>query len=181
MSFLALLALLLSLRIAISDLYARRVPNTWLLAGACGAALGLLGAQLAGQPAAVGHHVMAAAAGLAALLPFYLVGWMGAGDVKYFAVLGLLLGLHALLPVWIAASALAGVHVLCVVGLPRLRAVLPRPLQQLQSRAVQQWQQHPALVQMHHARQGRMGIPFAAYLAFATLAWILWPQPGAGA
>lgn len=179
MSFLALLALLLSLRIAISDLYARRVPNAWLLAGACGAVLGLLGTQLAGHPAAVGDHLLGAAAGLAALLPFYLIGWMGAGDVKYFAVLGLLLGLHALLPVWLGASALAGVHVLCVVGLPRLRAVLPLPLQHLQARAVQQWQQLPALVQMHHARQGRVGIPFAAYLAFATLGWVLWAAQGA--
>lgn len=181
MSFLALLALLLSLRIAISDLYARRVPNAWLLAGACGAALGLLGVQLAGQPVAVSDHLLGAAAGLAALLPFHLIGWMGAGDVKYFAVLGLLLGLHALLPVWLGASALAGVHVLCVVGLPRLRAMLPLPLQHLQARAVQQWQHHPARVQMHHARQGRVGIPFAAYLAFATLAWVLWPLQGASA
>lgn len=181
MSFLALLALLLSLRIAISDLYARRVPNAWLLAGVCGGALGLLGAQLAGQPAAVSDHLMGAGAGLVALLPFYLIGWMGAGDVKYFAVLGLLLGLHALLPVWLGASVLAGVHVLCVAGLPRVRAVLPLPLQHLQARAVQQWQQHPALVQMQHARQGRAGIPFAAYLAFATLAWVLWPAQGAGA
>ncbi len=180
MSFLALLALLLSLRIAISDLYARRVPNTWLLAGACGAALGLLGTQLAGQPTAVTDHLLGASAGLAALLPFYVVGWMGAGDVKYFAVLGLLLGLHALLPVWLGASALAGVHVLCVVGLPRVRAVLPLPLQQLHLRAVQQWQQHPALLQMQHARQGRVGIPFAAYLAIATLAWVLWPAQGTG-
>ncbi|RRU05297.1 A24 family peptidase [Stenotrophomonas sp. 278] len=180
MSFLALLALLLSLRIAISDLYARRVPNAWLLAGAGGAALGLLGMQLAGRPAEVSDHLLGAAAGLVALLPFHLIGWMGAGDVKYFAVLGLLLGLHALLPVWLGASALAGAHVLCVVGLPRLRALLPLPLQQLQARAAQQWRQHPALVQMQRARQGRVGIPFAAYLAFATLAWVLWPAAGAG-
>ncbi len=181
MSFLALLALLLSLRIAISDLYARRVPNAWLLGGACSAALGLLGAQLAGQPSTIIDHLLGAAAGLAALLPFYLVGWMGAGDVKYFAVLGLLLGPHALLPVWVGASALAGVHVLCVVGLPRLRAVLPFPLQQLHARTLQHWQQHPALLQMQQARQGRVGIPFAAYLAIATLAWVLWPAQGAGA
>ncbi len=181
MSFLGLLALLLSLRIAISDLYARRVPNSWLLAGACGAAAGLLGGQLSGQPLLVTDHVLGAAAGLVALLPFYVVGWMGAGDVKYFAVLGLLLGLHALLPVWIGASALAGVHVLCVVGLPRLRATLPLTLQTLHLRALQHWQALPAQQAMQRARQGRAGIPFAAYLAVATGAWVLSQVPGVSA
>lgn len=179
MSFLGLLALLLSLRIAISDLYARRVPNTWLLAGACGAGVGLLGGQLSGQPLPVTDHLLGAGAGLIALLPFYVVGWMGAGDVKYFAVLGLLLGLHALLPVWIGASALAGVHVLCVVGLPRLRASLPLTLQTMHWRALQHWQALPALQAMHRARQGRVGIPFGAYLAAATGAWVLSQAQGA--
>ncbi|WP_312320600.1 prepilin peptidase [Stenotrophomonas sp.] len=181
MSFLALLALLLSLRIAISDLYARRVPNAWLLAGVCGAALGLLGGQLSGQPSVVANHLLGALIGLAALLPFHLLGWMGAGDVKYFAVLGLLLGVHALLPVWMGASALAGLHVLCVVGLPRLRASLPPTLQLLHAKAMQQLQARPGMRQMHHARQGRVGIPFAAYLAVATGAWVLWHAMGASA
>ena len=181
MSFLGLLALLLSLRIAISDLYARRVPNAWLLAGACGAAVGLLGGQLSGQPLPLADHLLGAAAGLIALLPFYVVGWMGAGDVKYFAVLGLLLGLHALLPVWIGARAVAGVHVLCRVGRPRLRASLPLTLQTLHLRALQHWHALPAQQAMQRARQGRVGIPFAAYLAAATGAWVLLQAQGVSA
>jgi Flp pilus assembly protein protease CpaA len=53
-------------------------------------------------------HVAGAALGLLALLPFYALRWMGAGDVKFFAVLGLMLGWQALLPVWLVASLAAG-------------------------------------------------------------------------
>ena len=102
MTLLGLLAIGVSLRIAISDLYARRVPNAWLLT-ACAISIALI---IAGQFSAPrlpwGSHVAGAVLGLVALLPFYAMRWMGAGDVKFFSVLGLMLGWQALLPVWIA-------------------------------------------------------------------------------
>jgi prepilin peptidase CpaA len=113
-------------------------------------------------------------------LPFHLIGWMGAGDVKYFAVLGLLLGWDALLPLWLVSSLLAGVHVLAIGMVRPLERVMPLRLQLLRQRATQQWQRHPAVRHMHGARQGRAGIPYAAYLALATVVLVLWHWQGEG-
>jgi prepilin peptidase CpaA len=178
MSLLPLLAMLLSLRIAISDLYARRVPNAWLAVSASAALAWLLGSRIAGADDALLPHLAGAVLGLAALLPFYMVGWMGAGDVKYFAVLGLLLGWQALLPVWLLSSLLAGAHVLGLVLTRQLAGALPLRLQLLRERAVQHWQRRPVARDIRGARQGRVGIPYAAYLAFATVALVLWHLHG---
>ncbi len=178
MSILPLMALLLGVRIAISDLYARRVPNIWLGGAAGATVLAMLLAPLFDTPLPWASHLLAALLGLVTLLPFYLIGWMGAGDVKYFAVLGALLGLPALLPVWIMASLLAGLHVLCILLMPRLASRLPVRLQGLHARAVQDWQLRPATVRMQQARQGRTGLPFAAYLAMASITWVLATSAG---
>lgn len=173
MTLLGLLAIGVCLRIVISDLYARRVPNTWLLS-ACAISTALL---IAGQFSAPRlpwlPHVAGAALGLMALLPFHAMRWMGAGDVKFFSVLGLMLGWQALLPIWIAASLAAGAHAALVWMSRRLGPVLPVGLQSQVDRASAQWQSHPALREMHSARQGRQGIPYAAYLAMAAIGWIL--------
>lgn len=173
MTLLGLLAIGVCLRIAISDLYARRVPNAWLLA-ACALAVPLLIAGQFSTPRLPwGSHVAGAALGLVALLPFYAVRWMGAGDVKFFAVLGLLLGLEALLPIWVVASLAAGLHALVVLASRRLGAMLPAGLQLQMTRASVQWQTHPALRELQSARQGRHGIPYAAYLALSAIGWII--------
>ena len=105
---------------------------------------------------------------------------MGAGDVKYFAVLGLLLGAAPLLPIWIIASLLAGAHATCVIVARRIAPALshsgPRPeTDNAVSRRLQ-----PVIAQWRQARQGRVGIPYAAYLAFASMWWVL-QQPSGGA
>lgn len=173
MTLLGLLAIGVSLRIAISDLYARRVPNAWLLT-ACAISIALI---IAGQFSAPrlpwGPHVAGAVLGLVALLPFYAMRWMGAGDVKFFSVLGLMLGWQALLPVWIAASLAAGLHAVLILVSRQLGAVLPLGLQGQVDRASAQWQSHPALRDMLAARQGRRGIPYAAYLALSAIGWVL--------
>lgn len=180
MSLLPVLALLLSTQVAISDLYARRVSNRWLLCVAAVAVGGLSWAWASGAAPFPATHLAGLLVGLAALLPFYLLGWMGAGDVKYFAVLGLLLGAPALLPIWVVSSLLAGAHALCVILAPSLRATLPLRAQWLHDRAQQHWQARPMAHQLHTLRQGRVGIPYAAYLAFTTLGFIAWSTHGAG-
>lgn len=180
MSLLPVLALLLSTQVAISDLYARRVSNRWLLCVAVVALGGLLWAWASGAAPFPATHLVGMLVGLAALLPFYLLGWMGAGDVKYFAVLGLLLGAPALLPIWVLSSLMAGAHALCVTLAPSLRAALPLRAQWLHERAQQHWQARPIARQLHRLRQGRVGIPYAAYLAFTTLGFIAWSSYGAG-
>ncbi|HYQ21847.1 A24 family peptidase [Stenotrophomonas sp.] len=173
MTVLGLLAIGVCLRIAISDLYARRVPNTWLLAACVLAVPLLLAGQFQAPPLPWPAHLLGLLIGLAALLPFHVIGWMGAGDVKFFAVLGLLLGWHALLPVWVIASLAAGVHAVVALGSRQLTTLLPMRLQLQVNRASAHWQAHPAARGVQAARQGRHGIPYAAYLAVAAIGWVL--------
>jgi prepilin peptidase CpaA len=173
MSFLPLLALLLGVQVAISDLYARRVSNRALLLASVAAVAWLCVHWALTRTGAPTAHLLGAAAGLVALLPFYAIGWMGAGDVKYFAVIGLLLGWSALLPVWIVASLCAGAHALCIYTARRVRPMMPLRLQFLRDTTLQHLDHHSATDQIRRARQGRVGIPFAAYLSLGALLWVV--------
>lgn len=159
-----------------SDLYARRVSNRWLLAGLAVGVLLHVDAWRLGQAGFPGSALLGLAVGLVALLPFHAVGWMGAGDVKFFSVIGFLLGWQALLPVWIIASLLAGAHATAAV-LARYRdgAWIPLHLQLFLHGTQVRPGVHGWWARMLAARQGRKGIPYAAYLGIGVLAWILVP------
>ena len=179
MSILPLLALLLGLRVAISDLYARRVPNLWLGIALVGAALWRVQDWAFGSGTPPWPNLGGLALGLAALLPFHLLRMMGAGDVKYFAVIGFLLGWQALLPIWVVASLLAGLHAACILLVRSAGARLPA-LQLASMRLQSRMQVRPWWQAMHSARSGRVGIPYAAYLAAGTFCQIFmltdgWP------
>jgi prepilin peptidase CpaA len=181
MELLPLVALLLGVQVAIHDLYARRVSNRGLLL-ATGVALVALAWQwmMAGR-GFPGTHLLGFALGLLSLLPFYAIGWMGAGDVKYFAVLGLLLGAAPLLPIWIIASLLAGAHAMCVIVARRIVPALSHGALSTASSGPVSRRLQPVVAQWRHARQGRVGIPYAAYLAFASLWWVLQQHFGGAA
>lgn len=175
MTVYALIALLFGLHVTISDFTARRVSNIALLVVATAALAGRI-AGLPGAPS-LASSLAGALIGLLALLPFYAVRWMGAGDVKFFCVLGWLLGIQALLPTWIAASLAAGVHALLVVAWPRLAALLPAGMQQLAgscpgAAAIQDWRTN-----LRAARRGRKGIPYAGYMGMAMIGYVLWGYP----
>lgn len=171
----AMLATTLSMRVIASDLYARRVPNRWLL-GALLLGTLLLAWQATQQGiASTAPHGAGLLLGLCSLLPFHAMRWMGAGDVKFFAVLGFLLGWQALLPVWIGASLLAGVHAVAVYSWRGLRLHIPPRLMLLQHNVAQ----HPTLQQLQQARGGREGIPYAAYLGLTSIGWVGWTLWGA--
>ncbi len=165
-----LTALLLGVQVAISDLLARRVSNRTLLAVLAGvAAMQLL--QF-GSPPSLADCLLGGVIGLATLLPFYAVGWMGAGDVKLFSVIGLLLGSTALLPIWIIASLAAGLHALVAICWPLAAGYAPLPLQRMVlslqgSGRVTDWR-----MDLRSARRGRQGIPYAAYLGLAMIALV---------
>lgn len=145
-----LLLLAFCMAVVVYDLRWRRVPN-WLVGLAAALQLtwlawhSLHGVWPAGGPLNWPHALAPAALGLS-----FIVCWrwriMGAGDVKYLAVLGLWLGLKPWLWVLLLASLPAALHALC-----QLLSV---------------WR---------HPRRVRRGVPYAAYLALATLSLVFMP------
>ncbi|MBB3259568.1 prepilin peptidase CpaA [Paraburkholderia bannensis] len=143
-----------ALAVAVCDCRSRRVPNTLVGAGLCAA----LAASLVNASPA--HHgvlpaLAAAAAGLAALMPFFVLGMMGAGDVKVFAVLGAWCGMQPLLDLWIVASIAALVHVVVrmLVMRSRSHALSGRRISNVTS-------------------GGWRGTPYAACLTLPALVWL---------
>ena len=91
------------------DLRERRVPNWLVIAGCLSAALTLL---LDIQPLSLTgtQAVTGAFAGFFGLLIFYVLGLMGAGDVKFAGALGLWIGWQMIIPVWAVGTMIAGMH-----------------------------------------------------------------------
>jgi len=110
--------------------------------------------------------------GLAALFPMHVFGFMGAGDVKFFATLGFLLGAKALLPIWIIGSLIAGVHAtLILLSRHGLYPTVPG------WQATLAWAStSPLGRRITAARQGRQGLPYAAWLGVGALITIFKPE-----
>lgn len=89
------------------DLRVARIPNSAVAAGL--ALAGML--ALTPQGGGIHHAVGGAAIGLALLLPLYLLGVSGAGDVKLLAAVGAFVGFPAIvgvaLTMFVAGGALA--------------------------------------------------------------------------
>jgi prepilin peptidase CpaA len=124
-ALLAILAILL-LVAAVTDLKARIIANRLnlaiaLLAPAYWWASGLAPWPDLAMQAALGVAVFAIFAALFAL------GWMGGGDVKLLAALGLWLPLVPLLRMLIAMSVLGGVLTLIVIAVHRFRKLETNP------------------------------------------------------
>jgi prepilin peptidase CpaA len=89
----------------VTDLRTRRIPNLLTLGGAVLALLYIL--SIDGWRAVLSVSILGWAAGLAVFLPFYLLGGLGAGDVKLVACIGAWLG--PVLALWTGLyAALAG-------------------------------------------------------------------------
>jgi prepilin peptidase CpaA len=82
-------ALALAAAACVTDLRSRRIPNVLSIGGA---ALALSASFLVYGVAGLGQSVLGWLVGCAAFLPFFLLGGMGAGDVKLLAALGAWLG-----------------------------------------------------------------------------------------
>ncbi|CAJ0789744.1 hypothetical protein LMG7141_02273 [Ralstonia condita] len=149
------------------DLRARRVPN-WLVLTGLSLAIAL---AWAGPVEALAPSwrdaLLGGAIGFAVYLPLYAMGWMGAGDVKFFGVAGLICGWHGLLPVWVIGSLLAGLHGLLILVARRTDATSPTAWLLMRMR--------PSLFQWNAAQAGQRGIPYAAYMAVGLLClpWLL--------
>jgi len=163
--FLQAVAVLLCLLVIVGDFYQRRVRNQWLVAALL-LGLGWLIWFWTRQTAVpLVTAMMGLAIGLAVLLPFYIGGLMGAGDVKFFATLGFLLGGKALLPIWIIGSLLGGVHAVVILVSRYLMGYPGLGFAGLQIRVTESRLWQHVLV----ARNGRKGLPYAAYMAIGGL------------
>ncbi len=144
------------------DFHRRKVPNGLVLAGAAAALL-----SLATDTALPGLDWATALRGGAVafivLLPLYAARAMGAGDVKFAAALGLWVGPAPLLPIGALGSMLAMGHALLLLALrrsaPGSRLALALCGRGADGRSDPQARRH---------------LPYAAYLALATLAWLAW-------
>ena len=82
-------ALIIGAAACVTDLHSRRIPN-WLTFGATAAAFAAHYAY--GGPEAARHAASGWITGLFLFMPLFLLGGMGAGDVKLLAALGAWLG-----------------------------------------------------------------------------------------
>ncbi|QEI05640.1 prepilin peptidase [Pigmentiphaga aceris] len=163
----------------VTDWLFRRVPNRLLLV-VLAAYVVLRVADWAGLPAGTAIDLQSSLVGgvlaFVFLLPFYAFRAMGAGDVKYFAVLGLLMGPAGVLVVWLAGTALTGVHAV----MQWIYASEAVPALANLGRVAGSWMDggggrlQRLATWIHDKRQGRRGIPYAAYMAIAAVAqpWI---------
>jgi prepilin peptidase CpaA len=115
------IAILVGLAATVDDLARRRIAN-WIpavaLAGGFGWQLGKSG-WMGGLYALAG-----AAAGFAVFLIFYLLGGMGAGDVKLMAGFGALLGAGRLLEAALWTAGVGGVLALSVIAFKSARRLI---------------------------------------------------------
>ncbi len=174
---LVVLAALLAAAV-VTDLRSRRIPNRLVLAGLAAAAVLHAAALLAAQPALAGTAAWAPAsgalAGLAALLPLYLLRACGAGDVKLMAMVGAFVGVPAVLAAVLATFVAGGLlSVVFMLG----RGVAAQTLANLHGMWLQ-WTQRlamreglavPAPLVATAAR-----LPYALAIASGTLAALAW-------
>lgn len=141
---------------ASSDLFTMRISN--VLVGVV-ALVFFMAAIFAGMPLpAIGMHVLAGLCVLAITFTLFALGWIGGGDAKLAAAIGMWMGFGFLLPFLLYASALGGaLTLLLLVG---RRYALPGPLLKAG------W-----LVRLHHPKTG---VPYGIALALAAM--IVYPQ-----
>jgi prepilin peptidase CpaA len=96
------------------DIVSRRIPN-WLVGSGLLVALAVL-VSLHGVAAGGSAWFMGAATGFAALLPFYLLRGMAAGDVKLMAMVGAWLGASAACYIVLATFIVGGLGSVLVVA-----------------------------------------------------------------
>ena len=149
---------------SIGDLRTRRIPNRLV------AVLAVLGLafSVTQRPIVPGalHGIEGLAVGLACWLPFYALGWLGAGDVKLFAAAGAWLGPMRALEGSLL-GALAGA-VLAVMWMLKTQGVR-NAIQTLGMAAGS-----PGLLSTARSEKARSVLPYGVAIAFGAIcaAWI---------
>lgn len=158
--------------VAVIDSRRRRIPNVLTVSAAVvGLCLGVSTHGTAGM-AAAGEGLLV---GLVLFLPLYLLGGLGAGDVKALAAAGAFLGPHGAL-IAAACTLIAGgigatVVLLAVGGLPALQSMLRRWVfgaQVLCSTG------SSAALQPRSGDAARLRFPYGIAIACGAAASLLW-------
>ncbi len=165
-------ALLCATVASVYDVRERRIPNR--LTGPCVAVGLLLHFALSGW-SGLASSLLAALAGGGVFLVFFLVGGMGAGDVKLMAAIGSLTGLAPLQLVILATVIAGGIFALVLAGYHgRLRRTFGNVLALVVHHGRQGLAPHPDL---NLGNQDALRLPFAlpiaagCMVALGTLAW----------
>ncbi|MCO4757879.1 MAG: prepilin peptidase [Oceanospirillaceae bacterium] len=117
---------------ALIDLRRNRIPN-WLTFSTFGIGLSLQLIFLGSDGLING--LSGAGVGLALLLPFFLMGGMGAGDVKLMAAVGCFIGMTPVLLATAFSLLLAGGYALLLIGVKgQLSAFMQRYMVSVQTR-----------------------------------------------
>lgn len=163
-----------------SDVQSHRIPNRLVLSGlllglTCNGLLPLVADPPLGQIGTLGWtgSLLGALAGLAVLLPMYLLRALGAGDVKLMAMVGAFIGPQAVLGA--ALGTLVAGGVLAVAAALRWRVVgvmLGNVKTMVQSGVVQLGAgETPRMVQPS-ASAGQL--PYAIAIAAGTVGYLVW-------
>jgi prepilin peptidase CpaA len=151
------------------DLRTRRIPN-WLTLSGFILGLGLNTYFGHGE----GFRLALAGCGLALLfyLPLYLIRAMGAGDVKFMAALGAIIGPQNWLTLFLIAAVLGGVASVCLV---MARGRLHLTLANLSTITTEllhgrmPYHKDPSL-DVHDP--GAVGLPHGASIAISAMLWL---------
>jgi prepilin peptidase CpaA len=167
--------LLICAVVVVSDVMVRKVFNVIILAALIAQAsfLATADASASGLVSQLEPAVTGLVVGFVLLLPLYAFRAMGAGDVKLFAVLGWWMGPAALLPVFVMASLMAGVHAVAWSAQGSMWSVAAREFGErlvavLPMRAVRRSASDT------ERRRPRRGIPYAAYMAVGAVGTLVW-------
>ncbi|MBS7351198.1 MAG: prepilin peptidase [Comamonas sp.] len=117
--------------------------------------------------------VLGVAVALLLMLPAYIKGWMGAGDVKFFVVLSVWLGFSpALMASFLGGSVLALAH-----SLVYLVAVWLQRNNNF-SMAFSAGYLNQSINQFISKNTKKKSIPYAGYMAIACMTWLLLNHKG---
>ena len=142
--------------VSYQDITKRKIFNHSVL---CGLAIGVLSFFLPesnGLSKGATDSLTAASIFFVLFLVFYRLGWMGAGDVKWGAVLAFCLGLHAFFYVWVISVVMAIVYgqivnLLAVFGMEKIKMKMT----------------------LGNFVQGKKYVPYGALLSIAAMIFIL--------
>ncbi|MDN3558272.1 A24 family peptidase [Halomonas maura] len=163
-------ALLLLVGVAmIWDIRQRRIPNRFVVVGA---ALGILCQFLAQGPGGVPAAFLGLLAGMAILMPGYLLGFTGAGDVKLMGAVGSFVGPVSALAVGCFSLLAGGLVALCIACLSA-RSASPWQRYGLMARTLVTTGR-PIYIAPRDGEAMGQRFPFGIAIFLGTSAWLGW-------